>query len=74
MKKNRETFTVETMRKAKALTKACPGYYKKSEKPKDDVKVQGHYKPATKHRIIWDEYYEKGKAAGKVSNHHTKYS
>ena len=64
MKKNRETFTEEAQKNAKKLTKACPGFYKKSEKPKDG-KVHGHYKPAAKHRIIWDEYYAKGKEVSK---------
>jgi len=64
LKKDRETFTEQHMREAKALTKACPGFYKQSEKPKDG-KIIGHYKQAAKHRIIWDEFYAKGKAASK---------
>jgi hypothetical protein len=67
-KKDRETFTEETMRRAKSLTKACPGFYKQSEKPKEN-KIKGHYQQKAKHRVIWDEFYAKGKAASKVGKH-----
>jgi len=69
-KKDRETFTEETMRRAKSLTKACPGFYKQSEKPKEN-KIKGHYQQKAKHRVIWDEFYAKGKAASKGQLYNT---
>lgn len=41
-------------------TKGCPGYYKDSEKPKEE-KIHGHYKSKDKMRIVWDEFYAAGK-------------
>jgi hypothetical protein len=41
-------------------TKGCPGYYKESEKPKEE-KIHGHYKSKDKMRIVWDEFYAAGK-------------
>ena len=60
-KKPRETFTEETMRKAKALTKAGPGFYKEAEKPKVD-KIYGFYKQKAKFRIVMDPAIAMGKA------------
>ena len=70
LKQTRETFTEEIQRKAKALTKACPGYYKLADKARDG-KIPGHYKQEAKHRIVWDEFYAKGKAASKGPLFHT---
>jgi hypothetical protein len=64
LKKSRETFTEEIQRQAKAFTKACPGFYKNADKG-TETKIHGHYKPEAKHRIVWDEFYAKGKSVTK---------